>query len=265
MALTNKSLTAANFGAFALHLVLGIVLTVWYFMTTSTGTSTDSIPTSLSRIVPCGVEQVCVKEDTEENSTLLITLMLTFVFFTAVIHLAYAVLPQWYHGMLDRGNNWMRWVEYAISATILLVIIAISSGVRDTDAIMLFIFGCVAVMIAGDGVEKILSDTTSSAFKSGAQWSGTASSWIMLIGIIIVFGRSFTAQKEYLKGDLPSFVPAVVALTIILYSSFGGVQLAQCFGVFKSFLQVEMSYISLSFISKALLALLLASGLVARK
>jgi hypothetical protein len=263
MALTNDTLTFANFGAFALHLVLGIVLTLWYFLTKTEGNG--SIPTSLWRIVPCTDDLLCTKEDTTDNSALLITLMLVFVYFTAAIHLAYAVFPRWYHGMLNRSNNWMRWVEYAISATILLVVIAISSGVRDMDVIMLFILGSFAVMIAGDGIEKILKEKNEYAFKSGAHWSITTSAWAVLIGIFVVFGRSFQAQVDYLGDDLPSFVPAIVALTIILYASFGGIQLAQCFGLFKSFLQVEMSYISLSFISKALLSLLLTSGLVARK
>jgi hypothetical protein len=262
MALTIQHLTNVNFGAFALHLVVGCALTAWYF---GTGKLTpNAIPTTLYEVVACGTEgkQACPKEVMKSNDHLLIILMLVFVSVTALAHLAYATCRSWYVGLITHKNNWMRWVEYAISATILLVVISISSGLKEFNAILLFITGCAAVMFLGDGVEKILANPTATG--THAHWSSTVAGWLVLIGIIVVLCRAFGAAKSNAEGNMPAFVPYVVVLTIVFYMSFGVVQLVHASGGFASYVQVELAYIILSFVSKTMLVLIVTSGLVAR-
>lgn len=263
MPLVSKSgLTTANYLAFVLHLIVGVIVAAWFFSINDKDPS--AVPTALYDAVPCGKmgAAACPKRVTQDDSNLLIILMLVFIFFTAFMHLGYAVFKNWYHGMIDSQNNWMRWVEYAISATVLFVVIAISSGTKEFNVVLLFIFAMVAVMITGDAVEKVIR--TPEGRKSSAQWPATAAAWIMFIGILVVFGRGYQAAKDNSGQDLPSFVDYVLSLTIIFFASFGVVQFLHVSGVYKSYTGVEATYIVLSFVSKMVLALIISSGITAR-
>jgi hypothetical protein len=182
------------------------------------------------------------------------------------MHLMYASLGSYYRGLIDRKNNYLRWIEYAISATIMLIIVGISSGVKDLDSITLFVFALPAVMVIGNAVECSLA----AGGPMSSSISATVGAWLMLIGIFVVMMRSFVAATKTAKemgAKVPDFVPVVVIVTMFFFASFGIVQILQMCGFYKTrggYPAVELSYITLSFVSKTLLALLVASGLVAR-
>jgi Heliorhodopsin len=260
---SKKGLTTANFVAFALHLTVGIAMSTWYFSVK--GKNPDAIPTALFDVVPCGERGVetCLKAVTGHNADFLISLMLIFIFFTALMHLVYGIFQKWYHKMLDSQNNWMRWVEYAISATILFVVIAMSSGTKDFNVILLFLFGMVGIMILGDAIEKIIKSPLGRS--SGAQWPATAGAWIIFVAILVVFGRGYQAAKDNAGSKMPKFVDWVMALTMLFFSSFGFIQALHVGGVFKDYVTVEASYIILSFVAKIILGLTITSGLTVRQ
>jgi hypothetical protein len=198
---------------------------------------------------------------TSSSGNLIISLIVAFTVFTAAIHLIYFFAKNFYSKMIADQNNWVRWLEYAISATIMLVIIAISSGVKDFDVILLFIFASVSIMLLGDTVEKSIKKGSKGAI------SATVSAWLMLAGVFTVLLRSFGSTVASADGRVPGFVIGIVVITLMFFSSFGGVQIAQMSHFFEKrggYSSVELTYIVLSFISKALLALLVVSGLAAR-
>lgn len=72
----------------------------------------------------------------------------TFVFISAAAH-AILVLPgvfPWYRRNLARSRNDARWIEYSLSASIMIVLIAMLTGIGDAAALVA-IFGVNASMI----------------------------------------------------------------------------------------------------------------------
>lgn len=71
-----------------------------------------------------------------------------FLFLSAVAHLS-VTLPRvqgWYERNLARGLNVARWVEYSLSASLMIVVIAMLVGIYDA-ATLLVLFAANAAMI----------------------------------------------------------------------------------------------------------------------
>src|SRR6056297_1413052 len=69
-----------------------------------------------------------------------------FLFISAVAHTAIAtVLYDRYVEYLDRGMNPYRWYEYSVSASLMIVVIAMLAGVWDVGTLAA-LFGLIAVM-----------------------------------------------------------------------------------------------------------------------
>ena len=77
-----------------------------------------------------------------------------FFFLSAIFHLAIAG-PWWkgYLANLDRSRNPYRWVEYSLSASIMIVLIAQITGIEDVAA-LIALFGVNASMIAFGWIQE---------------------------------------------------------------------------------------------------------------
>lgn len=183
-----------------------------------------------------------------------IALIITFFAVTAGFHLLYALNPcNVYLDAIRNGNNFMRWIEYGVSATIMIVIISLLSGVKDIKNYLLLVVSSVAIMSTG-------------------QWFETAtgkSKWIpILVGFAVmagVFATIFTSFKERLDEAKtagfrpPAWLYGVVWVMFGFYASFGFVPVAQMvFG--GNYRKYEYAYLTLSLVSKASLGLLVAVG-----
>jgi Heliorhodopsin len=71
-----------------------------------------------------------------------------FLYLAAADHLLMATPPvrAWYEGQLRRGRNPARWIEYSVSASVMVVLIAMLTGISDIAALVA-IFGANAAMI----------------------------------------------------------------------------------------------------------------------
>ena len=71
-----------------------------------------------------------------------------FLFLAAADHLLMATPPVrgWYERNLRRGRNTARWIEYSVSASVMVVLIAMLTGISDIAA-LIGIFGANAAMI----------------------------------------------------------------------------------------------------------------------
>ena len=60
-----------------------------------------------------------------------------FLVLAAIDHLVVAAprVHRWYEQNLDAGANYARWIEYSISASIMIVLIAMFVGIRDIAAL----------------------------------------------------------------------------------------------------------------------------------
>lgn len=158
-----------------------------------------------------------------------------------------------YERGLSKNFNIFRWVEYALSASLMRVLVGILSGV--TDLHMQFLqFGLTAVtMLFGMAFEienKKNRLTEHNKVRWYLYWFGFIPhvfSWTVVIGYFLYALRN---------SDPPSFVYAVIFLIFFLDLSFAIILGLQWRGkcCFRPYVNGEIAFIILSFTSKNLLA-----------
>jgi len=183
-------------------------------------------------------------------------LILTFIFITAVFHLALVVARKQYNTLVEEKNNYIRWTEYAVTATIMITVINLITGNKDFTTVLVSALINVCVMACGHLVDRCMGngDINTAALVTGLGWALMA---VEFVPIILSF--VYTAKLP----DVPPFVPWVFGLMIALFSCFGVVQALYVAGR-VDYGTAEIVYISLSFTTKAVLALLVTGGVVGR-
>ena len=186
-------------------------------------------------------------------------LVALFLALAAVDHFAVGTFARsWYEKNVSRGINPARWWEYSISASIMVVLIAMLAGA--SDAVALFaIFGVNASMIFfGLVMER------ANLGRKEVNWSpfvfGCVAGAVPWIAIVIQLAL---AQSE---GDgVPGFVYGIFVSLFILFNGFAvNMWLGyRANGRWKDPLFVEKSYIVLSLVAKTVLAWQVYQGALA--
>jgi hypothetical protein len=177
-------------------------------------------------------------------------LIAIFFFLSAAAHLIIATIyNRRYNRNLKLGMNKARWIEYSISASIMMVAIALLVGVYDfTNLVMIFVL--VAIMNLLGLVMEIHNQTTKKT-----NW---ISYWIgCLAGIIPWFVIGFYFWLSADKGSAPpTFVYWIFVSIFIFFSCFAVNMVLQYkkIGPWKDYLYGERAYIILSLVAKTLLA-----------
>lgn len=174
--------------------------------------------------------------------------------------------------------NWLRFVEYSISGSLVLLIVGMISGILDIELLACIfvlsaacmIFGLVAewslrIYVVLKHSEQDMEGTTKHVIMrqlTMSFWLAHILAWICIMVpwyIIIQHYMGWFNQCGSPEGTSqpPDFVKAIVWLQVILFTSFGVVQVMQWFYPHKRRV-AEIIYISLSFIAKGLLGLILA-------
>lgn len=178
-------------------------------------------------------------------------LVVVFFLLSAIAHLFVAtVCRRHYQANLDRGINKVRWVEYALSASTMMIGIAILSGIYDLGSLVM-IFGLTAIMnlmglameVYNQGREKV----SWLAYNIGS-----------LAGILpwIVIGIYFWAGENYGSGEIPTFVYYIYASIFLFFNCFAVNMILQYkkIGKWRDYLYGEKTYIVLSLLAKSALA-----------
>ena len=154
-----------------------------------------------------------------------------------------------YSKSLLAQRNYFRWVEYSISSSVMIVLIALITGVSDVTAIIA-IFGVNASMILFGWLQE----------KYEAPGNG---GWLPFIfgciaGIVPWIGLLFYVLSIGGPADTsaPGFVYGIVISIFIFFNSFALVQWLQYkkVGKWSDYLRGERTYIKLSLIAKSALA-----------
>jgi hypothetical protein len=188
-------------------------------------------------------------------------LVVVFFLFTALFHIIYAsdvFGTGIYTQMITNSNNYIRWIEYAISSTIMTFLIAIVSGVKSFEVVVLLLLMNVAMILCGQVIEA--------SYSFNVKFIATLIGWILLGGIVLIFFSSFfiTLNEAKQQGfSVPSWVYAIIFPLVLWYSSFGIVSLLQAFRnrTPKNYTKYEKAYIMLSLFSKVNLGIAIAFGL----
>ena len=177
-------------------------------------------------------------------------LAVAFLFVSAIAHALIAtVLYDRYVAYLEQGMNPYRWYEYAVSASLMIVLIAMLAGVWDLGT-LIALFGLVAVMnLCGLVMERhnrLTAETDWSAFVVGSI-AGVVPWLVILVSIVGTFDAG---------GSPPDFVIAIYVSLFVLFNLFAINMLLQYLGVWKweDYLYGERAYIVLSLVAKSLLA-----------
>jgi hypothetical protein len=177
-------------------------------------------------------------------------LAVAFLFISAIAHALIATVRyNRYVAYLDQRMNPYRWYEYAISASVMIVLIAMLAGVWDLGT-LIALFGLVAVMnLCGLVMERhnrLTAETDWSSFIVGSIAGGVA--WIVIAVSIL---GTFNAG-----GSPPDFVIVIYVSLFVLFNLFAINMLLQYRGVWKwkNYLYGERAYVVLSLVAKSLLA-----------
>jgi hypothetical protein len=181
-------------------------------------------------------------------------LVALFLLLAAVDHLVVAspwVRP-WYERNLAKGISAARWIEYSVSASLMVVLICLFVGIRDVAA-LLGLFGVNSAMIFfGWLMER---HQTPGRADWAAFWFGSLAGTIPWVAIwLYVLGTD----------GVPGFVYAITFTQLILFTAFGlnqALQYAQV-GRWRSYIFGESTYITLSLIAKSLLAWLIYANVL---
>ncbi|WP_225917721.1 heliorhodopsin HeR [Halobaculum rubrum] len=174
-----------------------------------------------------------------------------FLFVSALAHTAIAtVLYERYVEYLDRGMNPYRWYEYAVSASLMIVVIAMLAGIWDLGTLV-GLFGLVAVMnLTGLLMERrneSIDETDWTPY-----WVGVVAGLVPWIVIAITFVGTVTASG----GEFPEFVIYIYISIFVFFNLFALNMALQYREVsrWKDYLFGEKTYVLLSLVAKSLLA-----------
>ncbi len=179
-----------------------------------------------------------------------------FLALAALDHLLTAtVLRGVYERDLERGINRFRWVEYSVSATVMIILISFYSGITGINTIFTVVGANVAMILFGWLQERMnppgRTSTTMLPF-----WFGTLAGITPWISIVFNIIGSET---------VPGFVYGIVATQAVLFFSFGVNQWLQYRGVgrWTDYAYGEQAYLVLSLVAKSLLAWQIFAGSLA--
>lgn len=178
-----------------------------------------------------------------------------FLALAAVDHLLVAgPLGAWYVERVRRGTNPARWVEYSVSATLMILLIAALTGLTNVTAL---------IAIAGANVSMIafghLMETRNPPDRERTDWSpfllgcvaGTAP-WLA-IGFQLIGSEVDAAPGSE---GVPTFVYGIFVSLFVFFSCFAVNQWLHYRGTgrLRDYVTSEYGYLVLSVVAKSLLA-----------
>ena len=180
-----------------------------------------------------------------------------FLALAALDHLLTATAARGtYERDLRRGINRFRWIEYSVSATLMVILIGFYSGITGINAVIAVAGANVAMILFG-WVQELMNPPGRTATTMLPFWFGT------IVGLApwISIGFNIAASET-----VPGFVYGIVVVQCLLFFSFGLNQWLQyrAIGRWTDYAYGEKTYLVLSLVAKSLLAWQIFGGSLAR-
>ncbi len=183
-----------------------------------------------------------------------------FLFLAALDHLLMAApkVVGWYERNLRRGINPARWIEYSISASLMIVLIAMLPGITNLYALIGLFAINAAMILFGYLMEKVN--------QPGQPVTWWPFGFGCLAGIVpwIAIGTALVVSSQ--EGDgVPGFVYGIFVSLFVLFNCFALNQWLQYRGKgrFADYFYGERVYLILSLVAKSALAWQVYSGTLA--
>lgn len=183
-------------------------------------------------------------------------LVATFLFISAAAHGIIYLNSKTYLNDIQKGINKFRWFEYALSSSIMIVLISTLFGIYDIASLMLIFLLNASMNMFGLVMEQL----NSGAKKQNVKWGPFL--WGAIAGIgpwVAIFLYMFGTGNFDM---VPWFVWAIVITYFIAFNTFPINMILQYkrIGKWKDYLYGERTYIVLSLVAKSILAWLVLFG-----
>ena len=161
-----------------------------------------------------------------------------------------------YNRDLARGINKFRWFEYALSSSVMIVLIATLFGVYDIASLILIFVANASMNLFGLMMEQLNAGRTDGKVNWGPfVWGSFAgiAPWAAIL--LYMFGTGNFDQ-------VPWFVWAIIGTYFVMFNTFPVNMILQYkkVGKWKDYLYGERTYIVLSLVAKSILAWLVLFG-----
>ncbi|UCG37499.1 MAG: heliorhodopsin HeR [Candidatus Bathyarchaeota archaeon] len=246
-----------NTAAGILHLMQGIImLSLGLLLDWTRDIYTFYLDIDIISISP-PVFEVVPKPQIAFTISYLGVILASFPLISAIAHFSIAYLKNnKYNESLKKGINPYRWYEYALSSSIMIILIAMLVGVWEIwSLVMIFVLNTMMIMFGYfmELVNQKTEETTWSPFLVGCISGGTP--WIVLFSY-------FIAAIGSTETNPPPFVYLILLIYFILFNVFAINMVLQYKGVgrWRDYLYGERFYIILSFVAKSILAWLVFVG-----
>lgn len=181
-----------------------------------------------------------------------------FLLLSAIAHFTIASprVFDWYKANLLKGINYARWFEYALSASVMIVIIGMLSGIYDIASLIL-LFTCTAVMNLMGLMMEIHNQTTKKT-----NWTSFIIGCIVGIVPWIAIAIYFFGSISSSEGGVPTFVYFILPTLFVFFFCFA-VNMALQYkriGPWRDYIFGEKIYVLLSLVAKSALAWQVFSG-----
>jgi hypothetical protein len=195
-----------------------------------------------------------VEDPNTLSDVMLAPLVALFLFLSGTAHLLLTlpVINGWYNRNLARGINYARWVEYSVSASVMIVVIAMLAGVYDLGS-LITLFALNATMISFGLVMEVQNKGLT---KEDVNWTPF---WLgCAVGAVpwIVIGLYLFAPATRSIGGVPTFVYGIYGSLFVFFNVFAINMFLQYrkVGRWRDYIHGERTYIVLSLTAKSALA-----------
>jgi hypothetical protein len=240
--ITPKKLYKLNIIAGLLHLFQAIVVLVV--------SKSFSVPVSANFLAFDDATESLVPATTFIFDLSLPALIAAFFFLSAFFHFFIAtVYRKKYESDLKLGINRARWIEYSLSASVMMVAISTLVGIYDFSS-LLMIFVLTSVMNLMGLVMEVHNQTT----KKTDWLSYNIGCLAGIIPWLVVAMYMWTGANN--GSSAPTFVYWIFVSIFVFFSCFAGNMILQYkkIGPWKDYMYGERAYIILSLVAKTLLA-----------
>lgn len=176
-----------------------------------------------------------------------------FMFLSAFFHflLASPIGFGFYGRELRRGRNRVRWVEYSLSASLMIVLIALITGITDVAALISIAFVNASMILFGWLMEMV--NTPGGDRWWTPFWFGCVAGigpWAAIAAYLVINAGIEGAEQP------PGFVYGIIVTIFVFFNCFAVNQWLQykAIGKWRDYVFGETVYIVLSLIAKSALA-----------
>jgi len=172
----------------------------------------------------------------------------TFVFLSAIAHYT-VIFPGvfgWYISNLKRNRNYARWIEYSISASVMMVLIALLPGITDVVALLGIFFVTASMILFGLLMEH---------YEEPGNPNWTTFLFGTLLGLVPWVGIAIYLWSPTTESSPPGFVYGIFFSMFIFFNSFAINMILQYkkVGPWRNYIFGESTYIFLSLAAKSAL------------